>query len=192
MSGAARILGIVAALALAWYVWNYAAEADAAEGSDMDTNALIALWAARYAVDVAAVQAIILQEQFTGQGVVAINPPASGAWTTGDSGQSHGPMQIYESGAIAAWIDAGNADPGGGLGDYSALDAVGSSLAIQIGTWYLAQALQTGGGYSAFSFGKYNAGLAWKGGATQKGDPVTYGSEAFDNYTTLSAGGATV
>jgi hypothetical protein len=179
----ARILGAVAALLLVYYVAVFAADASA---GSVTLDALIATWAARYGVDPKAVIAVILQEQFTGQGVVPIVPPASGAWPSGDSGTSHGPMQVLERGAIAAW-EAQNGSVADGTGSYKYLDAVGNNTAMEIGVWYLSQAIHAAGGISPDAFGKYNAGLGGSAAASTI-DPQTgahYGDEAFQNYQTL-------
>lgn len=172
----AKVLSFVAILAGAWVVYDLYAGTTGIDSSgnpvsaSLTLDALVALWAARYQVDPLAVNAIIGNE--VGQAAAL----TSGNYPIGDNGQSFGPMQVYRSGAIAQWESA-NGSVADANGSYTYLAAVGNSLAVQIGVWYLSQCLASGG-YTPAGFAQYN-------GTGQAA--ADYGDTAYAHYQ--AAGG---
>jgi len=180
---------LVAALALTWFVFNFAAEAS--EGSGLEMDSLIALYASRYAVDPKAVQAVIAREQLGRYGspsevASALAPPDSGAWAIGDTGTSFGPMQVHKGGlsdaspnpgAIDDWESA-NGSIADSSGSYDYLAQVGNPTAMEVGVWNLRRCVDAAGDNLALAFTKHNAGLG-------HADVSDYGLEAYQIYIEL-------
>ena len=165
-----RGLVVVALAGLLYFGWVWMK--GRSQGATPEFSALIALWAGRYFIEPAAVQAIVMCEQGT------LTPPDSGSWVEGDQGlsggPSYGPMQVLRGGAIAAWEQA-NGSAADANGSYEYLNTVGNPTAMQIGCWYLAKVLATSPGDISLGFTRYNAGPG-------AGSVSDYGIKAYGFY----------